>query len=69
MNRVNALTAPRKRILIADDVEEWRVLIRKLLESRPELEIVYEACDGQQAFEKHTNSSLMSLCWILECRS
>ena len=40
------------RILIADDLEQWRVQIRKLLDSRREWEVVSEACDGRQALEK-----------------
>lgn len=42
----------RLRILIADDYPEWRAQIRKILSSRPEWEIVAEARDGQDAFEK-----------------
>lgn len=40
------------RILIADDLEEWRTRIRKILDSRREWEVIFEACDGQQALDK-----------------
>lgn len=40
------------RILIADDFPEWRIQIRKILNSRPEWEIICEASDGQEAFRK-----------------
>ena len=40
------------RILIADDFPQWRKVIRQILSSRPEWEIIAEAGDGQQAVEK-----------------
>jgi DNA-binding NarL/FixJ family response regulator len=40
------------RILLVDDFEPWRVLLRSLLQSRPELKVVGEAIDGLDAVEK-----------------
>jgi DNA-binding NarL/FixJ family response regulator len=40
------------RILIADDFPEWRIQIRKILSSRPEWQVIFEACDGLEALEK-----------------
>lgn len=40
------------RILIADDLEEWRVQIRKLLSARFGWDVIAEACDGLQALQK-----------------
>jgi DNA-binding NarL/FixJ family response regulator len=37
------------RVLIVDDVEDFRTLVRVLLEPDPLLEVVAEAEDGQQA--------------------
>ena len=42
----------RLRILIADDFPDWRKEIRAILSSRPEWEIIFEACDGLEAFQK-----------------
>lgn len=36
-------------VLLVDDLAPWRNEIRLLLKSRPELNIVGEACDGQEA--------------------
>lgn len=46
------LPGKRLRILIADDFPDWRKEIRAILSSRPEWEIIFEACDGLEAFEK-----------------
>ena len=40
------------RILLVDDFEPWRVYLRSLLQSRPELKVVGEAIDGLDAVEK-----------------
>ena len=40
------------RILLADDFEEWRGVIRAILEANPECEIVFEACDGLEAVQQ-----------------
>jgi DNA-binding NarL/FixJ family response regulator len=37
---------------LADDFEPWRVLLRSLLQQRPELKVVGEAADGLEAVEK-----------------
>ena len=42
----------RLLILIADDFPDWRKEIRAILSARPEWEILFEACDGLEAFEK-----------------
>ena len=39
-------------ILIVDDVSEWRVRVREILEMQPGFEIVGEACDGFQAIQR-----------------
>jgi DNA-binding NarL/FixJ family response regulator len=41
-------------ILVADDVPNWRVLIRSIVQRRPSWKIVCEVCDGLQAVEKAT---------------
>src|SRR5215469_13577364 len=41
-------------ILVADDVLDWRVRIRSILQRRPEWLVTCEACDGLQAVEKAT---------------
>jgi DNA-binding NarL/FixJ family response regulator len=40
------------RILVADDHEVWRRKIRQILGSRPEWNVLCEACDGLQAVQK-----------------
>jgi DNA-binding NarL/FixJ family response regulator len=44
------------RILIADDSAEWRVRIRSILKTRPELQVIGEAGDGLDAV--HTTTAL-----------
>jgi len=39
-------------ILIADDFDEWRLQVRKMLHKHPEWKVVGEACDGRDAVEK-----------------
>jgi DNA-binding NarL/FixJ family response regulator len=39
------------RILIADDLADWRVRVRSILEAHPNWK-VFEACDGVEAVEK-----------------
>ena len=39
------------RLLIAEDYELFRNLYRAIIEPRPELQIVAEACDGLQALQ------------------
>jgi len=43
---------PTASVLIVDDVTEWRVLVRKMLEKEPGWQIVAEACDGFQAIQR-----------------
>lgn len=59
MNHDDAQSSPglntpdqRLRILIADDFPEWRIQIRKILNSRPEWEVIFEASHGHEAFQK-----------------
>jgi DNA-binding NarL/FixJ family response regulator len=40
------------RILLVDDFEPWRVILRSLLQGHPELKVVGEAIDGEDAVEK-----------------
>lgn len=40
------------RILIVDDLEDWRVRVRSILQAQPDWQVVGEACDGLQALEK-----------------
>ena len=40
------------RILIADDYEEWRRQVRRVLQARPEWQIICEASDGSEAVQK-----------------
>jgi DNA-binding NarL/FixJ family response regulator len=40
------------RILIADDFHEWRTQVRRVLQVRPEWEIICEARDGLEAVVK-----------------
>jgi DNA-binding NarL/FixJ family response regulator len=44
--------AKAANILVADDVSDWRVRIRSMVQRRPEWQISGEACDGLQAVEK-----------------
>ncbi len=46
------MTAPRIRVLIADDHRLLREGVRALLAACPDLEVVGEACDGQSAIEQ-----------------
>ena len=43
---------PSSRILIVDDYKDWRSLVRLLLQSRPEWQIVCEVSDGSEAVQK-----------------
>ena len=48
-----SIPAPRVlTIILADDSEQWRLQIRRILDSRLDWEIVSEAADGKQALEK-----------------
>ena len=53
------------RILVADDFVEWRLRVRSMLHSRPQLQIVGEACNGlqavQRAAELHPDIVLMDI--------
>jgi DNA-binding NarL/FixJ family response regulator len=40
------------RILITDDYEEWRRQVRRVLEARPEWQVISEASDGLEAVQK-----------------
>jgi DNA-binding NarL/FixJ family response regulator len=40
------------RILIADDVAEWRSRFRAILQAKPEWQITGEACNGLQAIQR-----------------
>src|SRR5215470_11253879 len=40
------------RILVADDVVEWRVGIRSILKARPEWQVIGEAGDGMEAVQR-----------------
>ncbi len=40
------------RILMVDDFEPWRRFAYSLLRKKPELQVVGEACDGQEAVQK-----------------
>jgi len=42
----------RATILLADDFDEWRMQVRKILHKHPEWKVVGEACDGRDAVEK-----------------
>lgn len=42
----------RVRILIADDFTQWRIQIGKILTSRSDWEVIYQARNGQEALEK-----------------
>jgi DNA-binding NarL/FixJ family response regulator len=39
-------------VLVVDDFKEWRDQVRKLLQPRPELKVVGEACNGDEAVAK-----------------
>ena len=39
-------------VLIADDLEAWRLQVRRLLGHRREWQIAGEACDGREAIQK-----------------
>ena len=45
------VVAESRRVVIADDEEPMRLLLRALLELAPEVELIAEACDGQEAVE------------------
>ena len=45
---------PGVRILVADDVSEWRAQVRDISQARPEWQIICEACDGQEAVQVAT---------------
>ena len=40
------------RILVADDFAEWRVRVRSVLQTNPELHVIGEACNGLEAVQK-----------------
>jgi DNA-binding NarL/FixJ family response regulator len=40
------------RILITDDYEDWRRQVRRVLEARPEWQVISEASDGLEAVQK-----------------
>jgi chemotaxis response regulator CheB len=40
------------RILVVDDLEGWRQMVRSILAKEPELQIVGEASDGFEAVRK-----------------
>lgn len=40
------------RILIADDYVDWRNQIRLVLQARPELQVICEVGDGEEAAQK-----------------
>lgn len=44
--------APSVSILIADDFEPWRLMLRHFFQTDPRWRIVWEACDGQEAVDK-----------------
>lgn len=44
-------TGARLRVLLVDDASDVRLMVRMLLSDRPELHVVAEACDGQQAVD------------------
>ena len=44
--------AKAANILVADDVSDWRVRIRCIVQRRPEWQVSGEACAGLQAVEK-----------------
>jgi CheY-like chemotaxis protein len=43
---------PPIRILVVDDYKDWRDQVRLLLRARPELQIICEVSDGQEAVQK-----------------
>ena len=45
-------SSARAKILIADDLAEWRARVRGILRGRPEWQIIGEACDGLQVVQK-----------------
>jgi DNA-binding NarL/FixJ family response regulator len=44
------------RILVADDFDDWRALVRDLLRSTPQWQVIGEARDGLEAVEKAAES-------------
>ncbi len=40
------------RILITDDYEEWRWQVRRVLDARPEWQLIFDASDGLEAVQK-----------------
>ena len=42
----------RLRILVADDIAQWRAKAHSLLKARPGWQVVGEACNGQQAVQR-----------------
>jgi DNA-binding NarL/FixJ family response regulator len=51
------------RIVIADDHTIFRDGLRRLLEAEPELEVVGEAADGNEAVPRPGRLNLTSCCW------
>jgi DNA-binding NarL/FixJ family response regulator len=43
---------PFSGIVVVDDCEEWRRMIRSILQTRPELRILAEATDGAEGIER-----------------
>lgn len=39
-------------VLVVDDFNEWRDQVRRILQERPDLKVVAEACDGDEAVAK-----------------
>lgn len=40
------------RILVVDDVVQWRQRVSSILGARPEIRVVWEAADGLEAVQK-----------------
>jgi chemotaxis response regulator CheB len=52
------------RILVVDDSQSFRYVVRTLLAKLPMIEIVGEAADGNAAIEMSLQLVLMSLQWM-----
>ena len=42
---------PKARILVCDDLSEWREQLRNILRARPEWQVICEACNGHEAVQ------------------